>query len=744
MATRRYPASGNYSGGYLTNNEDDGYVWRIQRERNYTTLADNSSQCYLGSSSVLGFYYSNGATLYRRTMYENIQYKSGSSYYSCWKGNVFSNVGKGEGYYTFTFSGSWPVVSVSTGSGINQSPTGYGVQLKISHKGTTKLTLATSTYNADYYGVLPAAGAPYYTANSFSGSVSVPSSAYNTNYFTVSYRGSATTNNSSVEWRTIYGSTVVASGSGGSYSGSVSRRITSNGTYTFYTQYRYSYSDGSYSSWTSVGSDSITISDPPPSKPDMGAVNNTTPSSVDTSVSKKISANWVLDYNGRLSTSFTAKAYKKNRDTGAVTEVYSYSGTGTSASTTINLALNENVDVYWIVTATNSLGSDSTTSGSVRVHRIYTEPSNVSSVSVSPTSVMMVNGTTSQLYNVSVNVNAWGDRPGTKELVIFQCHDGTKKTEVFRKTETGTGKVTMQFTASVDESYYGNHLRFLVEKRMGGTVYNNTTAYTNYVNMYETKAVLSGSATMSRSTITVGKQLTVTYNYNYKKYSSEKVQFILELFNETLNTVVDSWTLQTKTADATYTGSQSIIPFTSDGEQDHKYVIRLKSVVTELLGNQTTTILGSSPLQYNYPPIVQLSQTGSIPMNANGTIIRFDSDITYSANIIYKDAIDHSEVILKTSQGEFKGTLVNGKWIWDNPGELALNSKPEAFVRVYYDLGGTIETYDSPKYTIQVIPTRYIVYHTDNLVQEMRNPKLHLKISAGDEGYATKFQLTQG
>lgn len=483
----------------------------------------------------------------------------------------------------------------------------------------------------------------------------------------------------------------------------------------------------------------------------MGEVNNTTVTSVDTSSRKRISANWVLDYNGKLPTSFVIKCYKAN--TGQ--EIYSTSGNQTSASFDYNLELNENTEVYWVITAVNSKGSDSTTSGRVRIHRTFTEPTNMSNLSITPIRVMMLNNYTTQLYNLKVNMNSWGDRwkpswnnPGnkTRKIRLFQCFDNNRGQQLYESTFVGdaTGNKDIQIKSTVDESYFGRRLKFRLEKQIADTVYNNTILYTEPVEMYEVPAVCTGDASVSRSVITTGKSLVVDYSYHYEKWSSEKVQFILEIYDDTADRIFNSFTLQTITKDTDYSGKQSVIPFPTNGDEEHKYYVRLKSIVTELLGNKTIKVLCNTPLKYFYPPVVNIVQNPTAPLNADRTIITMKSDIEYDVDVVYTAGIDHAEMVVTTSHGVVKGDIINGEYHWDNPGELKLDSIVSAYVVVYYDLGGIMETYETAPVQLKVTPTRYVVYHTDNLTSEKRNPKLWLKNGTSRENYAKRISYKQG
>lgn len=513
-----------------------------------------------------------------------------------------------------------------------------------------------------------------------------------------------------------------------------------------------------YSIWMNINNTgwkhlkSITYREPDPYPPTGLWANNTGSDNVTTSVYKYSSCSFGIDDTGYLPCTFRVQCFTRDRVSGNVVKRGDVTGWnigkydfGYSSSHTcnFNLNLNENVDVYYQVDVWNNKGRRSVTTGTRRLHRIYTEPSNPSNASVTPNRLMQLYDGNQVNYTFTATLNKWGDRPTPCRVYVRQFKNASQIKDVYVREDSRSGEVTYAFSTTTDKSYFGNVLRFNIVKYRDPTWTNN--AYTNYVNFYETKGTSSASASLNRTIYTTGKTGQMTYSYKYTKNSSGRFRLYYQVIRMSTAEILQEVNLVNRTTEGTYTNLKvSVRPFPVKGFEGETYVIRIYSEITELFDNKTTSLLYTIPIQFYDAPIAQLHQKPSKPLNSD--IINFDSDIEYTCDVWYTGRINKVELRyrlaeVETGYKERTVDITSGRFNYRVPTELIRNSECTAYLHIEYDLGGMKETLDTEKIKLTVTPTRYLYFRTENVSSEYKHNKIHFRTSSGAERTAYKIFL---
>ena len=598
--------------------------------------------------------------------------------------------------------------------------------------------------------LVPAVGAG--TSGS-SSSLSVSGTRYTWRTLTVkgSYSG-LTAGNTNYTVKLVDASGRVLAQSGNkSTSGTLTYKWTPNspGTYTFYLQI----DDTTRGLCTTLKQTSVTISYPPPEPPTMGSVNNTTYSSINTTRTKTLSANWGVSYAGYPSGTITYE-YKCYSTTYGLLD--SGTTTSTSRSFTWNMPAQDVRDnIYWTVrakTSGNSKGYGNTvTSGKVEVYWAYTEPSKISNGSVSPTRFQLFNGNTTISFNALSTINGWGDRPGTRSVEYGLYKNGSVLKWYGRTTTSSTGQFSQNLSYSVPETDVNSTYNVIVHKRLGDTEYiagsdpRWPTTGTNHITagnitFYEVIGKISGSFQLDPSIIISGIANKVNYNWTYDKQSSEKVSVYLEVYRISTGKVTKTYQLDQNVSTSQSQNTTKTLLLVDPQEAD-AYEIRLKATVTELLGNtHTYTLATLTPQVYN-PPIGALNiYNVSLPLptnNATSLLAKQATDITWNYTYSFQ-GVQITKLTLTVNSNPF------GKEIFELPfdattspyynnytrvstGDFALGSSVNAYMTIYYQIIGnpTVYSVQTDVFSIKITPTRYIYFLAQAGIGEEQLNKIH-------------------
>lgn len=555
-----------------------------------------------------------------------------------------------------------------------------------------------------------------------------------------------TANAKSVVFKLYKGNTYVGERScttaSNGWSSSITFRATANTTY-----YIRCYVNG-----RQVNSWSRTFREPPPYPPTGLWANNTSADNVTTSIYKYSSCSFGIDETGYLPCTFRVQCFTRDRVSGNVIKrgditgwnIGKYDdGYSSSHSCNFNLNLNENVDVYYQVDVWNNLGRRSVTTGTRRLHRIYTEPSNPSNASVTPNRLMQLYDGNQVNYTFVATLNKWGDRPTPCKVYVRQFKNSSQIKDVYTREDSRSGEVTYGFSTKTDKSYFGNVLRFNLVKYRDPTWTNSV--YSNYVNFYETKAVTSAKASLNRTIYTTGKTGEMTYEYSYTKNSSGAFRLYYQVIRMSTAEIMQEVNLVNRTSEGVAKNLKATVrPFVGKGFEGETYVIRIYSEVTELFDNKTTTLLYTIPIQFFDPPIAQLYQKPSKPLNTE--IINFNSNIEYTSDVWYTGKVNKVELVyrlaeVETGYRERRVDITSGKFNYIVPTELVRGSECTAYLHIEYDLGGLPEILDTQKIKLTVTPTRYLFFRTENVSSEYKHNKLHFRTSSGPERTSYKIFL---
>ncbi len=489
--------------------------------------------------------------------------------------------------------------------------------------------------------------------------------------------------------------------------------------------------------------------EPPPTKPTMGSVNNTTAQSINTSQSKAISGNW---YRSDVGWPQGTVVYNWECYYGG-TRIASGETTDTSASFTYNIPnQNSGDNIYFRVRAkqnSNSLGySDWMESGRVLVFWAYNEPAKVGAVSLSPTRFQLFYGNkTGITTNAIMKINSWGDRPGTRN-VEFRMIDATKSQHVawYGRNNTGeTGNYSQTLTATIPDANLNDTYEVWAHKRIGDTEYlagsdprypqtGTNNVKVGSITFYEVKGAVSGSFRIDPNIVISGLSSSIEYEWTYDRQSSNKVDIYLEVYNLATSTVTKTFNFETGINESKHISNRRSGLVLIEAQKAGSYEVRLKARVTELLGNTTIHTLATiQPENYN-PPIPRLSirqLSQPLPTTKAASLLgKQATDIAWDYSYSFEGVEIRSAEIEVNSKPYGKqvysvpssssSSPYYGNYNRVSTGEFDLDSNVTAILRVYYAITGDnrIWTVESDVVTVKITHTRYMFYYTTTALGE--------------------------
>lgn len=510
-----------------------------------------------------------------------------------------------------------------------------------------------------------------------------------------------------------------------------------------------------------IASDTWYFKEPPPTKPTMGNVNNTTWSSINTTRSKTLSANWgVSDAGWRSGTiTYNWKCYSTT---------YGKLGEGETTATSHSFkwdmpAQDVRDNIYWTVrakTSGNTLGySSEARSGNVEVFWAYTEPAKIVKGSVNPNRFQLFNGNTTISFNATSTIGAWGDRPGTRSVEYGLYKNGSVLKWYGRTNTSSTGQFSQSLSYSVPETDVNSTYNVIAHKRLGNTEYttgsdprwpttgdNHVT--TGNITFYEVIGKINGSLSLDPSIIISGISNKVNYNWTYDQQSSEKVNVYLEVYRIPTNKVTKTYQLDSNVTTSRSQDTSKTLLLVDPQEAD-AYEIRLKATITELLGNtHTYTLATLTPQVYN-PPVGDLNiHNVSLPLptyNATSLLAKQATDITWNYTYSFQGVLI-TKVTLTVNSKPF------GREIFELPfdattspyynnytrvstGDFALGSVVDAYMTIYYQIIGSSTTYSvqTNTFRINITPTRYVYFLARAGIGEQQLNKIHPLVNNVDK-----------
>ena len=499
-----------------------------------------------------------------------------------------------------------------------------------------------------------------------------------------------------------------------------------------------------------------TLLEPLPAPPTMGYVNNTTPRSINTTQGKVISANWGVSYTGWPPSTIT---YEWHAYSSVYGEIASGSTTANSHSFTWNVpAKDVRNNIYWSVRAKNSTGwSGYMSSGNSEVYWAYVEPSLMSSASVSPNRFQLFNGSTNISFTPKVTINGWGDRPGNRNVEFALLRSGSINKYYGKNVTNSTGVLSQNCTATIPETDLNTTYSVMAYKRLNDTEYStgsdprypnkgqNHTSCGN-ITFYEVIGRVTGSFELSPTNIIAGMSNDIKYTVTYDQQSSEKVALYLEVYKLADRAVTKRVDLDTLTKSQTI--NKTITSILVAPQQADIYEIRLKAVVTELLGNTHEYTLATLTPDCSNPPIGELSLNKlSKPLpsdNILSSLAKQDTDITY--NYVYQCVgVKVTRVVLVTKSQPFgteqvevpcdpSATSYRNTCTKLSQGEYTTNSTVSSYLLIYYQINGSTTTYSFRTNTVEthITPTRYLFTLTQVSTGEKQMNKLHPLVGSRD------------
>lgn len=498
---------------------------------------------------------------------------------------------------------------------------------------------------------------------------------------------------------------------------------------------------------------------PPPTPPTMGGVNNTTASSINTTRTKTLSANWGVSNQGWPITTITYEYHCYSTTYG---ELASGTTTGGSHSFTWNMPKQDVRDnIYWKVRAKNSTGwSSYVQSGNVEVYWAYTEPTRITAGSVTPNRFQLFNGNTNISYNANTTIGSWGDRPGTRSVEYGLYRNGTDIIKWYGRLGTSsTGAFSQSLAATVPETDLNNKYYVIAHKRIGDTEYttgsdarfpitgqNHVTA--GIISFYEVIGKIEGAFSLDPGIIISGLPNDIKYSFTYDKQSSEKVDIFIEVYRISTGKVTKTVHLnQGLNVSKTFSGtvSNSLV----EAQQADAYEIRYKATVTELLGNtHTYTLAVLTPQVYN-PPIGAVSiQNVSLPLptyNATSYLAKQATDITWNYTYSFQGVQINKVVLIINSEPfgreeievPFNATTspYYNNWTRKSTGDFKLGSQVDCKMIIYYQIVGGTRQYSvtTDTLTINITPTRYLYYLARTGHGEQQLNKIHPLVNGKDK-----------
>lgn len=482
--------------------------------------------------------------------------------------------------------------------------------------------------------------------------------------------------------------------------------------------------------------------DPPPSKPTMGSVNNTTSQSINTTQAKTISGNW---YRGDVgwpqgTVTYNWECYYNGSC------IKSGETTGTSTSFTYNIpSQNSGGDVYFRVRAkqnSNSLGYTGwMESGRATLFWAYNEPAKVAGVSINPNRFQLFYGNrTAITTSATMRINGWGDRPGTRN-VEFRMINATKGQHVswYGRNNTGeTGNFTQALTATIPDANLNDVYEVYAHKRIGDTEYlagsdarypvtGTNNVKVGNITFYEVKGNISGTFSIDPNIVISGLSSSVNYQFTYDKQSSNKVDIYLEVFDIANNRVTKTFNFETGVNESKTISNRRSDLVLIEAQKAGSYEVRLKATITELLGNTTThTLFTMQPENYD-PPIPRIDINHlSKPLpttKASSLLGKQDTNIAWDYNYSF-NGVEIKSAEIEVSSKPFGKQVYSvpsssssspyyGSYTRVSTGDFDLASTVSAKLRVYYSIYGDnrIWTVESNTLEVRITHTRYMFYY---------------------------------
>lgn len=508
-----------------------------------------------------------------------------------------------------------------------------------------------------------------------------------------------------------------------------------------------------------IASGFTSVTWPPPTPPTMGGVNNTTASSINTTRTKTLSANWGVSNKGWPINTITYEYHCYSTTYG---ELASGTTTGGSHSFTWNMPRQDVRDnIYWKVRAKNSTGwSSYVQSGNVEVYWAYIEPARIAAGSVTPNRFQLFNGNTNISYNANTTIGSWGDRPGTRSVEYGLYRNGTNIIKWYGRLGTSsTGAFSQSLSTTVPETDLNNKYYVIAHKRIGDTEYttssdarfpttgqNHVTA--GIISFYEVIGKIEGTFSLDPGIIISGLPNDIKYSFTYDKQSSEKVDIFIEVYRIPTGKVTKTVHLnQGLNVSKTFSGtvSNSLV----EAQQADAYEIRYKATVTELLGNtHTYTLATLTPQVYN-PPIGGVSiQNISLPLptyNATSYLAKQATDITWNYTYSFQ-GVQINKVVLVINSEPFGREEIEvpfnattspyyNSWTRKSTGDFKLGSQVDCKMIIYYQIVGGTRQYSvtTDTLTIDITPTRYLYYLARTGHGEQQLNKIHPLVNGKDK-----------
>lgn len=522
---------------------------------------------------------------------------------------------------------------------------------------------------------------------------------------------------------------------------------------------------------------------PPNSNPSF-TVTNTTPEQVSTAQTKSVSLAIHLNDNGVSRYWLNQMKYNVDLYWNDGTKIGSYqvndsdmnnlNSHTTNFSTTVQVRTSKRQQdeyVYWVVsgysvdTAGVTRWGTTQTSGKVNLFWAYVEPSlvtfNSSRISTSSgpnftnNRAQLYYGGTTLSFVLQGTINAWGDRPGSRNYE-FSLNHGSPVKYFGKNVTSDTGAKSHTYTYTIPDSWVGSTSNFTIYKRLDNTEYlasgnpKSPAIGTNHasggtISFYETIGGVSGMIDIKPSILMLTIPASITGQGVFDKQSSQKVRYYVEIYDLDTSRVISQYPLGNTVGDITKQVTIDLSSANFTVPEAHLYELRLKADVTELLGNvHTYTFYTTNRLAF-YPPRYTLAETTTEllpPTSDSSLLIRQKATNTYSYMINYdlvlSSSILYIEYYLASSPtvkriktvniipSSYSGGVFYGEYTLPNPSELdpsdplydaegfALGTKVTAYISSTWNLPGSTSIYSnsSGKIYYDVTPTRYNYFLT--------------------------------
>ena len=527
------------------------------------------------------------------------------------------------------------------------------------------------------------------------------------------------------------------------------------------------------------------------------SVANTTAQQVSTNQTKNVSLRITLNSNGVSRYWLSKMVYNVDLFWNDGTKIGSYIVNdsdmnncdyhSTDFSTSIqvrNRMRQQDEYIYWTVsgysvdTAGVTRWGTTSTTGKVNLFWSYIEPSMVSfnSSRISSSSGPNFSNNRAQLYYggtsldfvLQASINAWGDRPGTRNYEFSLNRNGVVKW-FGRNITSDTGTKSHTYSYTIPDNWVNSSADFTVYKRLDNTEFlasgdpKNPSIGTNHstggaLSFYETIGGVTGLIDIRPSILMVSIPSIVTGQGIFDKQSSQKVRYYVEVYDRDLEQVVNQYVLGSTSGDITKQVSIDLSSSSFSIPNPHLYELRLKADVTELLGNVHTYTFYTTTRQAFYPPRYLLTETSDSllpPLSDTSLLIRQKATNTYTYKVDYdlvlSSCILNIEYYLASSPNvkrtktlniipsNYSGGTFYGQYTFPNPSDLdssdplydsegfALGTQVKVWVSSTWNLPGVTSVYSNSSEPVyyNVTPTRFIYFITRNVEDEKWLNTLH-------------------